>query len=305
MNLYRDLSYYSDQHYENAKNIGWCKSDNHFGKSSNMDKDLIRNLWEFIKRPVNKTRGGMRIESVEYNNEKLNLGFSEIRVLDSNGGRYAAPDLLFHSIINGNYQPPQCFIDAVMDGPKPGTKVYEDYLSRYRQEMLWGESEEVIKISNRLTSCVLNGDMDGLFGFLDNSTEYNNSKSFIDIITENGSLLNTAIIAGKTDIARKLIEKGINIDKFSGSELNSAIDNNETEIVELLLIKGIFINVASMSTNPLFKAIVSNNIEVVELLLNHGIDVSTSYSNEFVRDMTALDMAKKYNNTKILKLLEA
>ncbi|MBC6309916.1 ankyrin repeat domain-containing protein [Listeria sp. FSL L7-1582] len=297
MVIFKDLSYYSHQHYENARNIGWCISDEHVGKNTNVDKDLIRNLWDYIKRPVNKTRDAMLIEAVEYSDEKLNLGFAEIRVIDKNGERYAAPDLLFYYIVNGIYTPPQCFIDAVINGPKPGTKIYEEYFDRYKKETLWGEERGVVEASSQLTSLVRNDDIEGLFA------SFGRNRGDINVITEEGSLLNTAIIAKKTSVAKYLVEAGININKFSGSELNSAIDNNENEVVEILLSKGIFINVALMSTNPLFKAIVQNNTEAVKLLLNHDIDINISYTNEFVRNITALDMAKKYNNPEILKLL--
>ncbi|MBQ3665050.1 MAG: hypothetical protein II919_02960 [Lachnospiraceae bacterium] len=47
-------------------------------------------------------------------------------MLGKNGLVYAAPDLVIHYIINHQYLPPKEFIDAVMNGPKPGGEEYRD-----------------------------------------------------------------------------------------------------------------------------------------------------------------------------------
>ena len=61
----------------------------------------------------------------------LSLGTSEIRVFGQDGTIYAAPDLIYHYVIDHQYRPPDVFIDTLLQGPQPGTDVYQALLTRY------------------------------------------------------------------------------------------------------------------------------------------------------------------------------
>ena len=55
MNYYEDGTYYSLQHFENAKNIGWIDLESDFNKGKVSEK-VIENLWKFLDYPVNVIR---------------------------------------------------------------------------------------------------------------------------------------------------------------------------------------------------------------------------------------------------------
>ena len=83
-------------------------------------------MWEYIKYPVNRTRGiypnialdgGVKTFVAKYQGYNIVLGSAEIRVVDTkNNIVYAAPNLILHYVINHRYMPPQSFIDAVING---------------------------------------------------------------------------------------------------------------------------------------------------------------------------------------------
>lgn len=61
----------------------------------------------------------------------MSIGNGEIRVIGSSA-IYAAPALIYHYVIEHQYQPPQEFIDAVMNGPQPGSSEHVTLLKNYR-----------------------------------------------------------------------------------------------------------------------------------------------------------------------------
>lgn len=51
---------------------------------------------------------------------------SEIRAFSKDGSSYAAPYMIFHYVEAHGYAPPAEFMDAVINGPQPGSSEYEE-----------------------------------------------------------------------------------------------------------------------------------------------------------------------------------
>lgn len=297
MRYYKDFTYYSLDHFENARNIGWITPNEKLEKYEN-STEFLEKLWEYINCPFNKQRNVVPT-SFFYNGHEVKLGYSEIRVLNTNGReKYAAPDIIFKYILEGKYMPPDCFKKAVLEGPKPGSKEYDDYIVRYNETNLWGEFEETVIQSTELRSKIIQAENSQVINLI------NKSKIDIDILTKEGSILNTAILHGNLAIAEYFVEFGININKFSGIEFVNAVANNAMNIIKLLMEQNIDLNLSSPNMNPLFIAIRNKNIEMTHTLLDYGIDPSIKYTNEFMKDMDALQLAKRVNYEPIVELLK-
>ena len=86
----------------------------------------------------------------------LRLGFAEIRAFSDDGKVYAAPNLMFHYIVDHSYLPPSEFIDAVLKGPRPSHPSYFKLLRRKcrgfwrdgTDEFLESEPEPGVRQSN-------------------------------------------------------------------------------------------------------------------------------------------------------------
>lgn len=104
-------------------------------------------------------------------------------------------------------------------------------------------------------------------------------------------------------MAEDLVLLGIDLDRFSGIELNNAVFESENQLVKLLLSKNIMIDVSSPKRNPLFTAIREGNYEASYLLLENGIDANVKYTNEFMKNMDALTLAKHCKQEDIARLI--
>lgn len=138
MSFYEDLSEYEYYRKEQCTyNIGWLDGSKEF-KRGKVDAQLVENLWEFIKFPILEMRGFYSDEKLIGKNHIvmikdgsyfIQLGTAEIRVIDEKFNRiYAAPNLIIYYIIEHNYLPPKCFIDAVLSSPKPNSSKYSDMI---------------------------------------------------------------------------------------------------------------------------------------------------------------------------------
>lgn len=136
MTYYSDLSPYVYSKVETSTvNVGWLDSSHPFPTGKVTDEFLAR-LWLYCAKPVHPAKGFhecpfcvpplVPIEATR-GKETLLLGAAEIRVLGSNK-KYAAPNLVYHYIVEHEYLPPEEFIQAVMEGPQPGTSEFEEYL---------------------------------------------------------------------------------------------------------------------------------------------------------------------------------
>jgi len=91
-------------------NVGWLDAEHEFSKGKVPDT-VIEHLKLLAKKPTNQTRGFHLCPFCEIGATSS----AEIRVNGRNGKLYAAPVLICHYIEAHNYQPPQEFIEAVME----------------------------------------------------------------------------------------------------------------------------------------------------------------------------------------------
>lgn len=295
MEYYKDLTYYSHFHYERAKNIGFGKqfSEN---KESRLDPFFLETLTKYLEFPLNTTRGG-NMRTKEINGVPYTFGFSEIRVMNSSGIIYAAPDEMIANVIDGGYIPPREFIDAVMYGPDPESEVYQDYLKRYRPEYCWGESNDYVKDVVLLLDMISKGNMRGL------EQELNSRKELLNIVCGGGSLLNEAITRKQEMIAVYLIERGIALELFEGIELLTAVEMGMDSLVKILLEHNIPIKMNRPRTNPLFLAIGRMQNSIAEFLYCTRKDLVQVYTTEYVQDCNILQWTKMCNNTRFMEFL--
>lgn len=59
----------------------------------------------------------------------MSIGDGEIRVLGKSA-IYAAPTLIYHYVVEHQYQPPKEFIEAVLTGPAPGSNMHITLLEK-------------------------------------------------------------------------------------------------------------------------------------------------------------------------------
>lgn len=290
-----DMTKYCFQHFENAYNIGWknnCKNI----KKRIFDNEFIEKLQLFCEKPLNKELNGKH-RYLDIEGKKCVMGFGEIRIIDiRNGIRYAVPNIIVQDLLDGLYAPPQQFIDAVMNCPEYASDEYNQFLENYTADNYWGETKNTVQNIEKLCS-LIKEDSDYFKNFvLDNK--------LIDIVTKKGSLLNYSIQLENDSVAEWLIEQGININAFDGLELLTAIKHNNTSIALQLLKKGITTNSDEMKDNPLVFAIRMANVELVKELMIYHRHLIVEYTNEFVKNCTILDIAKRYKNEQIIEIVK-
>ena len=148
MAYYEDFTKYTYDRGQNKEtntlNIGWLEGTKQINRGK-VSQEFLDNLWEYMKCPINRKRGlycnvcldGERnYFKAVYNGCEIKLGDAEIRVIDKKANCvYAAPTLILHYIISHNYLPPSEFINAVIDGPKPGSKEYSKLVSDMHADM--------------------------------------------------------------------------------------------------------------------------------------------------------------------------
>jgi hypothetical protein len=127
-----DLSRYEYYEYEGqapALNVGWLDIAHPF-TSRAVPQGFVECLRALARKPTNQMRGfhvcefcdfGSITPSVDEAKAKYQrwleadaLGSAEIRVVGQGGTVYAAPTLICHYVAVHGYQPPQEFIEAVM-----------------------------------------------------------------------------------------------------------------------------------------------------------------------------------------------
>jgi hypothetical protein len=70
---------------------------------------------------------------VPWGDEQISLGNGEIRVIGTDVV-YAAPTLIYHYVVDHDYQPPEEFVEAVLTGPGPGSDEHQILLSMIKGE---------------------------------------------------------------------------------------------------------------------------------------------------------------------------
>ena len=103
-------------------NIGWLGIEAPFPRKK-ASEELLDALFEKFQDRVNQTRGFHRCEfcdrpsfgvEVSRNRKSTRLGSAEIRVEGKDGITYAAPDLIYHYVIEHDYDPPPEFVEALL-----------------------------------------------------------------------------------------------------------------------------------------------------------------------------------------------
>jgi hypothetical protein len=152
MTYYEDLSPY--EYFENeplgvkAINVGWLGEGELF-PTGETSQEFKAKLFEFCldEYVVSIARGFHMCEFCDVSVEEwyeqsntrygekahwLNIGTGEIRVIGQSA-LYAAPTLIYHYVVEHNYNPPDEFIEAVLSGPPPGSKEHETLLKKYNE----------------------------------------------------------------------------------------------------------------------------------------------------------------------------
>lgn len=289
--MYNDLTYYTHTHFENALNIGWC-----VGNTSKDDRgdrsELARKLIPYLDYTVNTIEGNAR--TVDFDGQSYLVGFREIRVIGADGIVYAAPDRILDDILQGRYTPPNCFVDALEEGFAPSSEVYQRYLERYNFETLWGRHDDEIRTVRHLTELIREGKVESLRML----TEAQRL-----IVTEYGSLVNTAIEISDEECVLKLVELGFPIHLHSGVELLSAIRKGYNIASLCLLKKGVPVFSKTVQQNPLFMAIAYGNNEIAKYLLKEKPDLAKEYSNAFLNKCDIMRWAAKNNNQEFISYI--
>jgi len=156
---FSDLSFYQYSQRGNlpqTKNVGWLERGHEF-ETELPSARILDLVWNFCKISVMQTRGFHRCDlcapptavSVARDGFKLALGSAEIPVISIENsssvrerlrnqepglmflrkslGRfdvYAAPNLIYHYVAAHHYKPPEEFLNALREGPKPPDREY-------------------------------------------------------------------------------------------------------------------------------------------------------------------------------------
>lgn len=116
------------------------------------------------------------------------------------------------------------------------------------------------------------------------------------------SPLMLASLKGHLDLARKLIDRGADVNKTGWTPLHYAATNSHLEIMNLLLENHAYIDAESPNgTTPLMMAAQYGNATAVKLLLDAGADASLK--NQL--GLTAIEFANKANRSESAQLIAA
>ena len=108
-------------------------------------------------------------------------------------------------------------------------------------------------------------------------------------------------LVGDVPRAKKLIQRGAQVNRLGWTPLHYAAAKGQTEMARLLLANDAMPNAPSPEgDSPLMTAIGSNNLEVVQVLINAGADpVARNLAG-----VDAIDMARQKGNQPLAKALE-
>jgi hypothetical protein len=143
MTYFNDLSEYKYTGMDElgTKNVGWLDAGRDFPQQ-HPDEEILDLVWAHCAVSVIQTRGLHICElcrsstscNAERKDERLLLGSAEIRVFSSGGDIYAAPNLIYHYMSVHHYKPPDEFLAALREGPRPLSQKYFERLSDLRLE---------------------------------------------------------------------------------------------------------------------------------------------------------------------------
>ncbi len=124
----------------------------------------------------------------------------------------------------------------------------------------------------------------------------------LEVVTFFGTFLHDAAIFGSYEIAKYLVDNGIDVNKKAGyrnsTALTSAAYRGYLDIVKLLYENGCKLYVDTFDENPLFAAICERHLDVVKYLVEKGIDLSPKYTIGG-KQMDACEYASYYAKNEI------
>jgi hypothetical protein len=139
MTYFKDLTIYeyTEVLVRPGNNIGWLGRGRPF-PAATPSEEVLDLLWLFCSISVQRARGGHicelclggNLHYAERNGERLDLGTAEIRVFSGQGHIYAAPNLIYHYVAVHHYKPPDEFLRALREGPRPPNREYFDELAK-------------------------------------------------------------------------------------------------------------------------------------------------------------------------------
>lgn len=143
MTFYHDLTPYEHKVSEvrpGTLNVGWLERGQTFSKGR-VRKLFLERLWELCRCPVVLTRGFHECDLCEsrqwgplevyFRKEVIKVGSGELRVPGRRGKIYAAPDMIFHYVLQHRYRPPDEFVAAVCACPSLESKAFARFLTRH------------------------------------------------------------------------------------------------------------------------------------------------------------------------------
>jgi hypothetical protein len=124
-----------------TKAVGWLARGHPF-PTATPDEEILDLLWLYCSVSVARARGGHDCEfcpsgsayEAERRGQQLLLSTAEIRVLSPKGEIYAAPTLIYHYVAVHHYKPPDEFLQALREGPRPPSREYFDALTKLKLE---------------------------------------------------------------------------------------------------------------------------------------------------------------------------
>ena len=133
--------------------------------------------------------------------------------------------------------------------------------------------------------------------------------NLINEITPFGSWLQVAATEGKYDVAKYLIDIGIDVNESSDIIGSCAIKDAAYEgfldIVELLYEHGAILDISTATKNPLLAAIPDGHFDVVKYLVEKGIDIKATYEIGDIKECDAYEYARQYGQTEIANYLKS
>lgn len=296
MNEYKDLTFYSERHFEKALNVGWIALDKLQGDDYDKE-ELLEKLITYLDFPFNTVRGIANSIKWSHKDQVYVLGFSELRILSSNGIVYAVPNTILYSIDVHNYRPPQEFIDAVMNGYSVESADYVEYVKRYTQSSFWSESEADREQRTTIESLIQAGKASELKALLSSNPDY------INCITQRGSILNFAILLGQSSIIDLLLEMNFPFNNYNGMELITALTKRDEITSKKLIDANIPLTNTSLKANPLFMAIAYNQNWIAKFLFLNHPSLRCCYTTEFEKECDLLKWAASCNNIEIFAFM--
>jgi hypothetical protein len=143
---YVDLSFYPNEAEAFVDgyltlSVGWLAAKQSYIQGE-VSIAFVDRLWVFCCNALLHTMGYHKCPFchsstfgilAQHGQEERRLGSAEIRVLGRNNVIYAAPDLVYHYVVDHCYCPPDEFVQAVLEGSLPGSAEYKSVLESIKR----------------------------------------------------------------------------------------------------------------------------------------------------------------------------